>query len=65
MPPRAKALMNSIHQMDCHPNWNRKISDETRQDDWLFHLINNQIIINPNVFIKSCSLCKKTVLFAK
>jgi transcription-repair coupling factor (superfamily II helicase) len=37
MPPRAKALMNSIHQVDCNPNWNRKISDETRQDDWVFH----------------------------
>jgi transcription-repair coupling factor (superfamily II helicase) len=38
MPPRAKALMNSIASNGLQTDLESKISDETRQDDWVFHL---------------------------
>jgi transcription-repair coupling factor (superfamily II helicase) len=45
--------------MDCHSHWNRKLVMKQGKMIGYFISINNQITINPNVFIKSCSLCKK------
>jgi transcription-repair coupling factor (superfamily II helicase) len=59
MPPRAKALMNSIRIKWIATALESKISDETRQDDWVFHFGSTIRLLSIQTFSSSLAVCAK------